>query len=176
MSNADNEGNRFSVVFPPVMQKPFVPDAGYGPQVPVARTPRVEPSGAYAKNATGWETVLLVDDDDSVRGVIRRVLEKHGYHVIEAHDGVEALEVVAANIGNVHLILSDVVMPRMSGRVLLDRLAELEVQPKVLMMSGHPDEDLELNGAFPPGTPFIAKPFSIATVTRRMRDVLDGKL
>ncbi len=133
------------------------------------------PSPGYQHDAVGSETILLVEDDTAVRMVIRRVLEKHGYDVIEAGDGIEALEICAAGIESVHLVLSDVVMPRMSGRVLFDRLNELARKPKVLMMSGYTDDEIERHGAFPQGTPFIAKPFSVAAMATRVREVLDGR-
>src|SRR5688572_14027838 len=101
------------------------------------------PSPGYSHNAVGTETILLVEDDAAVRLVIRRVLEKHGYDVIEAADGMEALELCSARMESIHLVLSDVVMPRMSGRVLIDRLNELERRPKVLMMSGYTDDEIE---------------------------------
>ena len=130
---------------------------------------------AYAANATGWETILLVEDDASVRVVLRRVLEKHGYDVIEAADGVEALEICKSQVMQVNLVLSDVVMPRMSGRVLVDRLMELADRPRMMMMSGRADDEIEAHGAFPEGIPLIEKPFSIATITNRIRQVLDGQ-
>ena len=133
------------------------------------------PSPGYQHSAVGSETILLVEDDAAVRLVIRRLLERHGYDVIEVGDGIEALEVCAARIESVHLVLSDVVMPRMSGRVLIDRLKELPRMPKVLMMSGYTDDEIERHGAFPQGTPFIAKPFSIAAMATRVREVLDGR-
>jgi two-component system cell cycle sensor histidine kinase/response regulator CckA len=130
-------------------------------------------AAAQKKNPTGWETILLVEDDDAVRVVVRRVLEKHGYDVIEAANGVEALEVFASNLEPVHLVLSDVVMPRMSGRILLDRLMELPNRPRILMMSGYSDSEIERHGAFPQETPMIEKPFSIAAITTRIREILD---
>jgi two-component system, cell cycle sensor histidine kinase and response regulator CckA len=159
------------------LPRPFVPMFAHegALRVPGAKS-REEPSGAYKKNATGWETILLVEDDAAVRGVIKRVLEKHGYYVIEASNGVEALEIFASSVETVQLVLSDVVMPRMSGRVLLDRLMALPDRPKILMMSGYTEDEIERHGAFPTGTPFIEKPFSIAAVTHRIRQVLDGAL
>ena len=132
----------------------------------------VKPARGYPADLVGTETVLLVEDDEAVRIVIRRVLERHGYDVIEANDGVQALEV--CSLYQVDLVLSDVVMPRMSGRVLVDRLKELPKRPRVLMMSGYTEDEIERHGPFPPGTPFIEKPFSVAAVTRKVRAVLDG--
>jgi CheY-like chemotaxis protein len=122
---------------------------------------------------SGNETILLVEDDEGVRIVIRRVLERHGFDVMEAANGAQALEICEAGIDKIDMVLSDVVMPCMSGRILLDRLRELPHMPKILMMSGYTEDEVERHGAFPDGTPFIEKPFSIAAVTRKVREVLD---
>ncbi len=117
----------------------------------------------------GTETVLVVEDDGDVRRFLREVLEVQGYRVLEAHDGVHALEVATAG-GPVELVVTDVIMPRMSGVDMVERLrALLRPAPKVLFITGYPGETAMANRE-----PLLSKPFSVAELARRVRALLDS--
>jgi PAS domain S-box-containing protein len=122
----------------------------------------------------GHETILLVEDDESVRPVVREILELQGYQVLEASDGVEALELAARHSGALHLVLSDVVMPQMSGGELGRRLAELRPEAGILYMSGNTEDSIVRYGVESATVAFIAKPFSLDGLARKVREVLDA--
>jgi two-component system, cell cycle sensor histidine kinase and response regulator CckA len=123
---------------------------------------------------SGTETVLLVEDLGSVRAVARQVLERRGYKVLAAADGPGALRLAAKYTGPIHLLLTDVVMPQVSGRHLADRLIELRPGIKVLYMSGHMDDAIVRHGVLESGTSFLQKPFTPDTLARKVREVLDA--
>ncbi len=119
------------------------------------------------------ETVLLAEDQDAVRVVTERALRSAGYVVLPCRDGAEALAVEAAHRGDIHLLLTDVVMPGMGGRDLATRFQERRRGSRVLFMSGYTDEKLELGGALKPGVDLIQKPFTITALLARVRAALD---
>jgi PAS domain S-box-containing protein len=122
----------------------------------------------------GSETVLLVEDEPSVRDLAHRLLSQQGYRVLEATDGKEALHVVQEHIGEkIHLLLTDVVMPQMGGKELADQLKLLRPDIKVLYTSGYTDDAIVHHGVLEPGTHFLQKPFSPKTLSHKMREVLD---
>jgi CheY-like chemotaxis protein len=121
----------------------------------------------------GSETVLLVEDEEVVRGLARRILEQAGYSVIEASKGAEAILLCQDN-ATVDLLLTDVVMPEMSGKELVDHLKEQRADLKVLFMSGYTDEAIVHHGVLDSSVEFIQKPFTPASLIRRVRDVLDS--
>ena len=121
----------------------------------------------------GNETILLVDDTRSVRTAVRRALERHGYHVIDASDGETALTLARLQ-GTIHLLLSDLVMPSMSGSQLANRLQKLHPGLKVLFMSGYTEEAALRYGLATAETPYLMKPFSLETLVSTVRQVLDG--
>jgi PAS domain S-box-containing protein len=123
--------------------------------------------------ARGSETILLVEDEESVRALAREALEEAGFQVLEARHGTEALVVSHQYQGAIHLLVTDVVMPEMSGRVLADRLAPQRPALKVLYMSGYTDNAIVHQGVLDPGTAFLPKPFSPDTLVRKVREVLD---
>ena len=141
--------------------------------------PRVEDaaeSGAEssaAAPARGAETVLVVEDDERVRALARKVLEQAGYRVVVAAGGKEALAAAEAHEGQIDVLMTDVVMPEMSGRTLTRRLTQRHPGLKVLYMSGYPDEDIAKHGVFESGIPFIKKPFTPSLLTQKLREVLD---
>ena len=120
------------------------------------------------------ETVLLVEDDDRVRGLVASVLRRRGYEVLEASRGDEALELVRGHTAPIHLLLSDVVMPGMSGRIVATRVVELRPETRVLLMSGYSD-DIALRGEDEAANmPLIQKPFSMDALEARIREALRG--
>jgi PAS domain S-box-containing protein len=127
-----------------------------------------------AANFRGNETVLLVEDEEMVRRVARDVLEKLGYKVLEAQSGPDALQMSDNYDGEVHLLLTDVVMPKMSGKELADKLTPARSGMKILYMSGYTDEAIVHHGVLEEGTNFIEKPFSPFKLAQKVRDVLNS--
>jgi PAS domain S-box-containing protein len=123
--------------------------------------------------AAGTETILVVEDEDAVRNLAKRILELAGYTVLTAANGGEALGICGKQQGSVGLVLTDVVMPGMNGKELADRLASLYPNLRVLYMSGYTDDAIVHRGVLAPGTHFIGKPFNAADLTRMVRKVLD---
>jgi CheY-like chemotaxis protein len=122
----------------------------------------------------GTETILLVEDDDRVRAVALGILRKHGYKVVEASNPGEALLRCEDHPGDIHLLLTDVVMPQMSGPELAKRLAKARPHMKILCMSGYTDDAVVRHGALEAGIAFLQKPFTPPTLTAKIRSVLDG--
>jgi two-component system, cell cycle sensor histidine kinase and response regulator CckA len=129
--------------------------------------------GNYVIRVTGTETVLLVEDDPLVRGLSSRVLRQRGYDVLEAGDGAEVLQVAQGQTREIHLMLTDVVMPNMGVKELTDQLKALHPHLKVLFTSGYTDEAIVNHGVLEPGIEFIEKPFSPAALLNRIRQVLE---
>ena len=124
----------------------------------------------------GNETVLLVEDEELVREMAKEILQESGYQVLEASHGDEALLVACQHLGPIHLMLSDVVMPRMSGRELAERLTPLREEMKVLYMSGYTDDAIVHHGVLDEGTAFIEKPFTPQALTQKVREILGATL
>jgi PAS domain S-box-containing protein len=122
----------------------------------------------------GSETILLVEDDDQVRIVARGILQRAGYHVIDARNAGEALLHSEKHPGTIHLLLSDVVMPQVSGPELAKRLASARPDMKVLCMSGYTDDSIVRHGVLEAHIAYIQKPITPETLTTRVREVLDG--
>jgi two-component system, cell cycle sensor histidine kinase and response regulator CckA len=120
----------------------------------------------------GRETILLVEDEEAVRTMISRVLTGNGYRVLEASQGNEALEICRRHPGSVHLMVTDVIMPQMSGRELAERLSRVRPEMKVLFMSGYPDNAIVHHGVLDPGTAFLQKPFSLTALENKVREIL----
>ena len=131
-----------------------------------------QPTNA-AEVQRGDETILLVEDADMVRKLTQSILAQNGYKVLEARDGHEALRVCQEYPGPVHLLLTDVVMPGLSGRELAEQLALSHPKMKILYMSGYTDDTIIHHGLLGPGTVFLQKPFSPAALTQKLREVLD---
>ena len=128
---------------------------------------------AIRKPHAGSEALLVVDDEEAIRKVVTRSLEAVGYRVLSAATAGEALQIAAQHAGTIHLLLTDVVMPRMSGRALAQELAKMRPTVKVLYMSGYADNAFVHNGVVDEGTHFIGKPFSASDLARKVREVLD---
>jgi PAS domain S-box-containing protein len=122
---------------------------------------------------TGDETILVVEDEEAVCNLAKRILGAAGYTVLTAASGGEALAKCERHEEEIHLVLTDVVMPEMGGRVFAERLAKLRKGIKVLYMSGYTDDAIAHHGTLDPGTKFIGKPFNAADLTRKVREVLD---
>ena len=120
------------------------------------------------------ETVLLVEDDDRLRGLVANVLRKRGYTVLEASRGDEALALAERHAATIHLLLSDVVMPGMSGRIVADRVTELRPDTRVLLMSGYSDDAVLCGGIETAKMPFIQKPFSMEALAAKIREALSA--
>jgi two-component system cell cycle sensor histidine kinase/response regulator CckA len=140
-----------------------------------------EPAEPLAPAATataipgGSETILLAEDEAPVRAVARQVLERQGYTVLEAPSAEAALDLAERYSGTIHLLLTDVVMPGMSGRDLAVRLAALRPGTRVVYMSGYADNAVIRHGMLEPDVAYVQKPFTPDAIARKVREVLDAR-
>jgi two-component system cell cycle sensor histidine kinase/response regulator CckA len=130
-----------------------------------------EDSGALA---LGTETVLLVEDEASLREMLREVLDANGYSVLVARDGAEALQVAEAHAGPIELMVIDVIMPGMTGPKAVDLVAPTRPEMRVLFVSGYSAESVTRHGLMGPGRAFLAKPFGSGAFLRKVRESLDA--
>ena len=152
------EGATFRVLLPRVDAQRQVPTAA-------APTPAVP---------AGTETVLLVEDEEAVRGLVRQALERAGYTVCAAADGLEALRIADGHASPIDLLVTDVIMPGMSGRQLADRLAPARPSMRVLFISGYTDDVIGREGVLEPARAFLQKPFTMLDLVGKAREVLDS--
>jgi two-component system cell cycle sensor histidine kinase/response regulator CckA len=124
--------------------------------------------------ARGTETIVVVDDDDGLRRVARQTLQRRGYTVILASGGEEALEVMARHEGPIHLLITDVVMPGMSGRELAERVLTRHPGTRVLYASGYTEDSIVRHGVLSEEAQILTKPYSVEVLSRRVRQVLDA--
>jgi PAS domain S-box-containing protein len=141
---------------------PWVEEAG----------PAAPPRLSDSLPTLGTETILIVEDEPAIRALSRQVLERSGYHVLEAGDGKSALELLRTHPEPIHLLLTDLVMPAMGGTELASRLQDKYPTIRVLFMSGYTDDGVVRNGMLGPGRAFLQKPFTPAMLVRKIRDVL----
>lgn len=144
----------------------------YLPQHHDAMTQPVE-KPMRRNNSSGVETLLLVEDEDLVRALARRMLESQGYHVLEARSGHEALEISQAYHGYIDLLITDVIMPGIGGRQLAQELAKLRPATRVLFISGYTDSTMIEQAEIDGNSAFLQKPFSHESLTNKVRQVLD---
>jgi CheY-like chemotaxis protein len=152
-------GTTFKVYLPRVEKRP--------PESRSRRDPRVLPKGG--------ETVLMVEDEEGVRALTRHILQGCGYTVLDARDGAEAVRLVGQHRGRIDLLVTDVVMPRMGGRDVAERVAALHPGVKVLFLSGYTDDAVVRHGILEAEVAFLQKPFTPAALAAKVRDVLDGR-
>jgi len=143
--------------------------------------PRVEAaaqpvSAADASTVPGGsETILLVEDDEAMRMLTRNCLESGGYTVLDAHEGEAAIHAVSQHSGSIHLLLTDVVMPGLSGRSLAESLVVARPEIKILYMSGYTADIITQRGILEPEVALLEKPFTKEALLRKVRKVLDGE-
>jgi len=150
------QGTTFKVYFPAVSEGPLT--AGQG--------------NLGAGATSGRETILVVEDEESVRSLIRMALESSGYRVLETSDGDGALAICTNYSGPIHLLLTDVVMPRMSGSAVAEKVVTMRPEIKVLFMSGYTTDAIVHHGILGHDMPFIQKPFAPVALRERIREVL----
>ena len=160
VASEPGRGATFTIYFPAV-------DAAGGVVGTEAATP-------VAGGARGTETVLVVEDEAQLRALAREVLRRNGYTVFEASGGEEAISLSQRCPEPIHLLLTDLVMPGISGRILADRLAPLRPAMKVLYMSGHTDDEMMREAVRKATVAFLPKPFSADVLLRKVREVLDS--
>ncbi|PYO79489.1 MAG: hypothetical protein DMD63_04125 [Gemmatimonadetes bacterium] len=118
------------------------------------------------------ETILLVEDEAAVRGLAKRILTQMGYRVLEASDGAIALRIAAGHVGEIDLVLTDVAMPNLGGRGMVEELRELSPGIRVLFMSGYPREEIFPEKGVAGNTPYLQKPFTSETLSAEVRSAL----
>ena len=141
-------------------------------EIDLKATSHIKDAGAVS----GKETILLAEDEESLRRLTRVTLELSGYNVLEAKDGLEALEIGKRHGAEIELLLTDVVMPRMSGRQLAQELTERWPDIKVVYMSGYAGQAVGARGPIEPGSDFLAKPFSREVLKSKIREALDRRV
>jgi CheY-like chemotaxis protein len=144
----------------------------YLPQVeaPIETARADEPP---TREPAGRETILLVEDEVDVRALAREVLERQGYTVLAASDGLQALRYLETEADRIDLVLTDVVMPRMSGRELVDRVRAIRAEMRVLYMSGYTEDAIVRHGVHDSSAVLLGKPFAPADLLGKVREVLD---
>jgi CheY-like chemotaxis protein len=129
-----------------------------------------------ARALRGSETILVVEDEDVVREFVRKVLTRQGYTTYALSDPIRAIEFAEQHSGAIQLLLTDVVLPNMSGRDMAVQVLQRHPEPRVLYMSGYTDDAIVHHGVLEPGMWFLQKPFSAEALAKRVREVLDAPI
>jgi len=153
-----NHGTTFKIYLPQVLAQPD------------KLTTDTDPRG----HARGTETILFVEDEQSVRDLVREFLGATGYCVLEAADGVQAQKIAASHPGPIHLLVTDVVMPHLSGPELATKLGKQRPEMKVLFISGYTDDTVFRHGVLEGGVAFLQKPFNLKALAEKIREVIKG--
>jgi CheY-like chemotaxis protein len=161
VESAPGRGATFRSYFP-VVEDPAALEES--PHAAMLRAPELP--------ALGTETILLVEDEDALRAIVRRVLQRCGYTVLEARHGSEALRLAEQHQGPLQLLITDVVMPILGGRELVERLARLRPDIKVLYLSGYTDDAVVRHGVLQAEVAFLQKPFTMAALATKVRQLL----
>jgi len=127
-----------------------------------------------SNSVAGSETILVVEDEEQVRELVCEMLETYGYNIIEAYNGRDALSKYSENRNAIQLILTDMIMPEMGGKKLIENLVNFKPGTKILFMSGYTDSAIDEKGILDPGTQFIQKPFSPTDLLQKIRIILDN--
>jgi CheY-like chemotaxis protein len=156
------------------------PDQGsvfkvYLPEAQAARPAETDLTHESPTPRGGSETILVIEDEEVVRNLAVRGLKDHGYTVVDARNGADALRYVQQHLGTVDLVVCDVVMPEMGGRELGQHLALFDPDLPVLYMSGYTGDDVVQRGLLDPGAPFQQKPFTPGTLAAKVRTMLDRR-
>jgi PAS domain S-box-containing protein len=146
----------------------------YLPQV-TAKLDVTSPDAEKRRSSRGTETILFVEDEQSVRELVRDFLVGAGYCVLEASDGVQGLKVAAAHPGPIHMLITDVVMPHLSGPQLAAKLSTQRAGLKTLFISGYTDDTVFRHGVLEGGVAFLQKPFNLKALALKIREVLSGE-
>jgi two-component system cell cycle sensor histidine kinase/response regulator CckA len=156
VSSGLGHGTTFKVYFPAVVRS----------------EPAPKPSSDRNLSLSGNETILIVEDEDSVRALVHSILEIYGYTVLEAREPFEAVQLSESYAGPIHLLLTDVIMPQLNGKRLSELLQSQRPSMKVLFMSGYTDDAIVRQGILSPGICFVQKPFTPAVLAAKLRDAL----
>lgn len=156
--SAPNEGATFTVWLPTTKQ-------AAGNAAGLSVVPPTQP---------GHETILLVEDEDTVRRLLAHLLERRGYRVLQAANAEDAIELFAARASEIHLVLTDIIMPGMSGRALAERLRDSRPETRVVFMSGYTNDVLARTGALSAGMSFLQKPLRPEVLAAKIREALDS--
>ncbi|GKS59500.1 hypothetical protein YTPLAS18_30270 [Nitrospira sp.] len=157
VESAPGKGARFRIYFPRIEESVMAPD----------------PKPAVIAGVSGKETILVVEDEPAVRFLVQETLRMHGYQVLMARHGIEALLTGAKHMGSIHLLLTDVVMPQMSGPEVAEKLCLARPDMRVLYMSGYPDHPAFSHGGVKTKATLLQKPFSPHELAQKVREVLD---
>jgi PAS domain S-box-containing protein len=166
-SSEQNRGSEFAIF----LASPELPAAVVIPAAVPAQAPEPEP---IPEPEPLRETILIVDDEAGIRGLMRKILKREHYNVIEAANAEDALKEAAAHSGPIHLLLTDVMLPGMLGPELARKMYARNNSVKVLYISGYTQDERVRAGEYPPGARFLAKPFTLSALLEKVRETLDA--